>query len=78
MYYVIEVATGDSKIAGKAIYEYATYNEAVATFHQKMATSMKSEMYTTELVMVVDKYGTVIERKRFEREADHTDAEIDE
>lgn len=34
-YYVIEIATGDSKIAGKAIYEYATKNEALASYLNK-------------------------------------------
>lgn len=58
-YFVIEIATGDSKIAGKSIYEYATYNEAVASFHKKLGTAMGSELYTSDLVMVVDQYGNV-------------------
>ena len=35
-FYVIEIAEGDSKIAGKGTYEYNTLDEAVATFHSKM------------------------------------------
>ena len=63
MYYLIEIATGDSKIAGKAVYGYSTRNEAVANFHSKLATAMKSDLYNTELVMVVDDIGHVITRE---------------
>lgn len=67
MFYVIEIATGDSKIAGKSIYEYSTENEAVASFHSKMGTAMKSEMYTSELLLVIDASGSVLKREKFVR-----------
>lgn len=67
MFYVIEIATGDSKIAGKGIYGYATETEAVATFHSKMGTAMKSELYTSELLLVIDENGNVLKRERFVR-----------
>lgn len=53
-YYLIEIAEGDLKIAGKAIYEYKTRNEAIANFHAKLANAMKSDLYTSEQVMVIN------------------------
>lgn len=66
-YYLIEIATGDSKISGKAVYEYSTENEAIATFHSKMGAAMKSSLYESELLIVVDGNGIVITREKFER-----------
>ena len=66
-YYVIEIATGDTKIAGKGIYEFNTENEAVASFHSKLGTAMKSELYETELIMVVDSEGKLIKREKYTR-----------
>ena len=53
-YYVIEIAEGDSKIAGKGIYEYATRNEALASFHSKLGVAMKSDLYTREQILVLN------------------------
>lgn len=64
-YYVIEISSGDSKIAGKAIYEYATEHDAVATFHSKLGTAMKSDLYETALIMVIDGDGKVIKREKY-------------
>lgn len=58
-YYVIEISTGDSKIAGKAIYECATRNEAIASFHKKLGVAMSSDLYETDLVMVINGAGGV-------------------
>ena len=67
-YYVIEVSEGDSKIEGKGMYEYATLTEAVANFHAKLGTAMKSDLYTSELVMVINSEGGVHKSEKFERE----------
>lgn len=56
-FYVIEVSEGDSKIAGKGMYEYDTLEEAVANFHSKLGTAMKSDLYDSDLVMVVNSEG---------------------
>lgn len=64
-FYVIEIANGDDRIQGKAVYEYNTLNEAVATFHQKLATAMKSDLYTSELVMVIDDTGAVFKSEKY-------------
>ena len=66
-FYVVEVAHGDPKIAGKAVYEYATLDEAVATWHQKMGTAMKSEFYTETLLMVVGFDGAVYKSEYYVR-----------
>lgn len=58
-YYVLQVSHGDPKVAGKSVYEYSTLDEAVATWHQKMGTAMKSELYTDSLLMVVGFDGAV-------------------
>ena len=64
-FFVIEISDGDERIAGKAIYGYQTEREAVATFHQRMATAMKSDLYDSELVLVIDKYGVILWQDRF-------------
>lgn len=59
MFYIIEVSTGDSRIAGKAIYDRETLEKAVALFHQKLATAMNSDLYTSQLCVVMDSHGAV-------------------
>lgn len=65
MFYLIEIAKGDSKIEGKAVYEYDTQNYAIASFHSKMGSAMKSELFDSELLMVIDDNGTVIKREKY-------------
>lgn len=64
-YYVVEIATGETSVAGKGIYEYDTANAAIATFHQKLSTAMKSELFTSDLVMVIDGNGSVIKCEKY-------------
>lgn len=66
-YFLIEIAEGNSKIAGYAVYKYETRNEAIATFHQKMGNAMKSELYTKEQLMVVDSENCQIISEVFDR-----------
>lgn len=65
MFYVLEIANGDSKIKGKGVYELATLNEAVALFHSKLGIAMKSELYTDELVMVIGADGAVYRSEKY-------------
>lgn len=65
MFYLIEIATGDPKVAGKAIYEYSTENDAIASFHAKMGSAMKSELYSSELLIVVDSDGILVKREKY-------------
>ena len=65
MFYVIEVSTVDSQIAGKAIYDRDELDKAVALFHQKLATAMNSELYTSELCMVIDSNGAVYKTEKY-------------
>lgn len=67
MYYVIEIATGDVKIAGKAVYEYATANDAIAAFHGKLSTAMKSNLFDTELIIIIDETGKIIKREKYNK-----------
>lgn len=65
MFYVLEVSHGDSKIEGKAVYEYGTLNEAVGSFHQKLGSAMRSDLYTDELVMVIGADGAVYRSEKY-------------
>lgn len=65
MFYVLEVAHGDSKIEGKGVYERPTLNEAVALFHSKLGIAMKSDLYTDELVMVIGADGAVYRSEKY-------------
>lgn len=69
MYYVLEVSTGDSKIAGKSVYQYGTITEAVATFHSKLGAAMKSELFETELIMVIEDNGSVVCSEKYTKPA---------
>lgn len=64
-YYVLEIAEGDSKISGKGVYEYATLNEAKASFHKKLGTAMASALYTSDLVMVIDSNGGIYASEKY-------------
>lgn len=64
-YFLIEISEGDSKIAGKGIYEYDNLNSAVAMFHKKLGTAMSSDLYTSDLVMVIDGNGAVYKSEKY-------------
>lgn len=66
-YYVIEIAEGDAKIKGKGIYEYEDKMLALASFHSKLGTAMKSDLYASEQIMVVDSNNGIIAMDRFEK-----------
>lgn len=66
-YYVFEAAEGDSKIAGVSVGTFDTQNSAVASFHGRLSTAMKSELYTSDLVLVIDEYGMVTKAEKFVR-----------
>lgn len=68
-YYLIEISEGNSKIRGKAVYEYDTLHDAVASFHSKMGVAMKSELYTSELLMVINSEGGVYENSKYVAES---------
>ena len=76
-FYLIEVAEGDSKIAGKAIYEYATLDEAVANFHSKLGTAMKSDLFESELVMVINSEGGVHKSEKWAKAVPETETTIE-
>lgn len=67
-YYVLEIASGDAKIAGSAVYTYDDEYSAVSSFHKKMGTAMASELYTSELVMVINSVGGVIKSEYWKAE----------
>lgn len=67
-YYVVEIADGDSKIKGKGIYEYDNLTDAKASFHKKLGVAMGSELYTEDLVMVIDSNGGIYASEHFVRE----------
>ena len=53
-YYLTEISEGDTKIKGKSVYEFDTLDEAEASFHSKLGTAMKSELYEEEVIYVTD------------------------
>lgn len=58
-YYVLEIAEGDPKIEGKAVYEYDSLNKALANFHKKIGNARDSKMYKSVLVMVINSNGGI-------------------
>lgn len=80
-YYLTEIATGaiaNGKPSTKAIYEYETQTEAVASFHKKLGTAMASELYDTELVIVFDEMGKMVKREYFARPKPEPEPEEEE
>lgn len=69
MFYVFEASTGDPSIAGTAIYTYPTLDGAVATWHAKMGVAMKSDLYDTELLVVMDSDGAVYRTEKYTKSA---------
>ena len=53
-YYVTEITKGDSKVKGTSVYEFDTLDKAEASFHSKLGTAMKSELYEEEVIYVTD------------------------
>lgn len=66
-YYLIEITTKASKVE-KAIYEYASSEEAVANFHTKMGGAMKKTDYLAEMLQVIDERGGVVIYDYFARQ----------
>lgn len=67
-FYLVEISTGNASIAGKAIYEYDSLNDAVANFHSKLGSAMKSELFESELVMVINSEGGVHMSEKYIKE----------
>lgn len=59
IYYLIEISYGDSKIAGKGMYDFSSRDAAEANYHLKFGNAMRSELYTGELVMVINSEGGI-------------------
>lgn len=69
-FYVIEIAEGDEKIKGVGAYAYESRDLAIAAFHQKMSTAMKSDLYTREQLLVVDENNVIYRQEVFERKVE--------
>lgn len=65
MFYLIEIATGDAKIAARSIFTYDNEKDAIANFHSRLGMAMKSDLYTADLCMVIDENGTVLKREKY-------------
>lgn len=63
-YYVLVISNGDSKINGKAVYEYNNQHDAVASFHSELGKAMKSDLYIDCLAMVVDSDGAIYKSEK--------------
>lgn len=76
-YYLIEISEGDSKIAGKAVYSFADRNEAVANFHSKLGSAMKSDLFTSEQVLVINDSNAIIMAEKYIKNIEPVVAEAD-
>lgn len=72
-YYLIEIADGDAKIAGKSIYEYTDQTLAIANFHSKLGAAMKSDLFTHEQLMVIDSFNNILASNTFDRPVEPTE-----
>lgn len=74
MFYVVEITTGDSKIAGRAIYEYQTEQQAVAAWHDKLGTAGRSDLYTHSVCAVMDDHGAIYRSEEVVKPAPQAEA----
>lgn len=74
-YQVIEIAEGDARVAGSAIYKPTIKKAAIAQFHKKLGTAMNSDLYTRDLVMVIDRNGRVVKREVYDAAEEEESAE---
>lgn len=72
MFYVFEVANGDISIAGVSCAKFYNVTEAIASYHNRLATAMKSALYKNCLCMVISDDGAVVKREMFVREVETT------
>lgn len=81
MFRVIEVTTyNDGTQTAQGIYSYEDDITAIATFHSKMGSAMKSAKVQTEMVMVITDKGTVWQDKTefFDRGFEDTEEQAEE
>lgn len=63
-YYILVIANGDSKIAGKSVYEYDNEHDAVASFYGELSKAMKSDLYIDAVVVLVDSNGVPVKSEK--------------
>lgn len=67
-YYVIDIETyNDGTSPNKAIYEYDTSDEAVASFHSRMGSAMKNPNVDTVLVSAINAEGALCDQSYWKR-----------
>lgn len=66
-FYVIEIAETKEKTT-KGVYDYATLDEAVASFHTKLGGAMKNPDYLSELLIVINSDGGVSKNEKWVRQ----------
>lgn len=65
MYFLIELTTTDT--VAKAVYQFDSQADAIASFHSKLGSQMKNADCQAELVIVIDDNGAVIKAEKFAR-----------
>lgn len=78
LFYLIEIATGDKKVAGKAVYEFETLNEAIAAFHTNMGKAMKSDLYDSDLLIVSNSLGGIYKNESYKKPVPEPEEPIQE
>lgn len=73
MFYLLEVTVTDK--TSKAVYEYETLDLAVANFHSKLGSQMKSDACNSELVMVIDYNGAVYRSEHYVKPVEEPEPE---
>lgn len=74
-YFVIEIVEGDKKVAGKGMYEFSTYKEAMASFHSKLGVALKSDLYESERIAVLNESMQIEAFEVYEKEVPAVEAE---
>lgn len=75
-YYVVEIAKyNDGTKDAYGVYAKDTENDAVALFHQKLASAMKASNISFELCQVINDYGVVIKTEYYESTPEPSEGE---
>lgn len=67
MYYLVQIQTFEEAETVKALFEYATLQEALSACFSVMASSMANENIVTVLCQVIDKKGMTQKYEYYEK-----------
>lgn len=67
MFYLNQITTDKDGVTAKALFDYATQDEAVLVLHQVLASAMANQDVIHALCMIFNEAGTVLKSECWDR-----------